>query len=204
MFRAIVTLLMLEIGLLSSCLADQSPPSAGTQSATSCANPALPAQILDGPPARTGATTLSLFGVQAPKARLRLAVAGDALTREFGLMCVTRLRPNAGMIFVFDAAQTWAFWMKNTLIPLDMIWLEQDGTVSSIAENVPASTLATPDDAIARRSGHGVYVIELSAGEAERDGIVTGTKLTICERGVLRAHASGLLDCFERTETTGS
>jgi uncharacterized membrane protein (UPF0127 family) len=140
-----------------------------------------------------------MFAVRAPKAQLRLAVAGDFASRELGLMCVTRLRPNAGMIFVFDSAGTWDFWMKNTVAPLDMIWVETDGTVSNVAADVPASTLTTPDDAIARRSGHGLYVIELPAGEAALDGILKGAKLTICERGVLRAHQSGLLDCFEQT-----
>jgi len=140
-----------------------------------------------------------MFGVRAPKAQLRLAVAGDFATRELGLMCVTRLHPNAGMIFVFETAQTWDFWMKNTVTPLDMIWLEADGTVTNVAANVPASTLVTRDDAVARRSGHGLYVIELPAGEAALDGIVKGAKLTICEHGVLRMHQSGLLDCFEQT-----
>jgi hypothetical protein len=179
--------------------ATPAPLASPALAALSCANPALPPEILNGPAARAAQGTLSMFGVRAPKAQLRLAVADDFATRELGLMCVTRLRPNTGMIFVFETAQTWAFWMKNTVTPLDMIWLEADGTVTNVAANVPASTLTTPDDAVARRTGHGLYVIELPAGEAVLDGIVKGAKLTICERGVLRAHQSGLLDCFEQT-----
>jgi uncharacterized protein len=190
----------LGLVLILACIgAAPAPLSSGEYAALSCANPALPSEILDGPAARPAQGTLNMFDVRAPKAQLRLAVAGDEATRELGLMCVTRLRPNAGMIFVFERAQTWDFWMKNTVAPLDIIWLEADGTVTRVAANVPASTLTTPDGAVARRSGHGLYVIELPAGEAALDGIVKGAKLTICERGVLRAHQSRLLDCFEQT-----
>jgi uncharacterized membrane protein (UPF0127 family) len=94
-------------------------------------------------------------------------------------MCVTRLRPHAGMLFVFERSGDWEFWMKNTLIPLDMIWVAFDGTVSGIASNVPASKVTTPDDEVARRSGDGLYVIELAAGEAASDGIVKGVKLVL-------------------------
>jgi len=193
--RAPTLLAIVICACLGVAHAASSPPNVA---ALPCANAALPAEILDGPPARSSTPPLSLFGVQAPKAQLRLAVASDPAARELGLMCVTRLRSNAGMIFVFDAAERWDFWMKNTLIPLDMIWVERDGAVSNVAPNVPASTFTTSDDEVARRSGHGLYVIELPAGEAARDGIAKGSKLTICERGVLRAHSSGLLDCFEQ------
>ena len=193
--RAPALLAMVLCTCLGVAPAETSPP---TYAALACANAALPSEILDGTPARSAATTLTVFGVHAPNAQLRLAVASEPTARELGLMCVTRLRPNAGMIFIFDAPQRWDFWMKNTLIPLDMIWVERDGAVNNVAEKVPASTLSTADDAVARRSGHGLYVIELPAGEAARDGIVKGSKLTICERGVLRAHSNGLLDCFEQ------
>jgi len=130
-----------------------------------CANPALFAL----PVVETG----------APGARLRLAVAGDEPTRELGLMCVTRLRPHSGMIFVFARDESVEFWMKNTLIPLDMIWVRADGRVDTVAARVPASTRETPDDRVARRHGRGLYVIELAAGEAARDGIVPGARLSV-------------------------
>src|ERR1700693_3671828 len=146
----LVTVLFAGLGVAP---AETSPP---TYAALACANAALPSEILDGTPARSAATTLTVFGVHAPNAQLRLAVASEPTARELGLMCVTRLRPNAGMIFIFDAPQRWDFWMKNTLIPLDMIWVERDGAVNDVAENVPASTLRTADEAGARRSGPGV------------------------------------------------
>jgi uncharacterized membrane protein (UPF0127 family) len=81
------------------------------------------------------------------------------------------------MIFVFDKDSKQEFWMKNTLIALDMVWVRASGTVDTVAANVPKSTRTTPDDAVARRAGTGKYVIELAAGEAAADGIVVGSDL---------------------------
>jgi uncharacterized membrane protein (UPF0127 family) len=172
----------LGIAVALATLADTPAPTASPNyAALSCANAALPPQILDGEAARTAIATLPIIDVTGPTVKLHLALAADYQTREIGLMCVTRLRPHAGMIFKFDQSADWDFWMKNTLIALDMVWVEADGTVSSVAANVPASTLTTPDEKIARRHGHGRYVIELPPGEAALDGIVKGAKLTIGE-----------------------
>jgi uncharacterized membrane protein (UPF0127 family) len=51
--------------------------------------------------------------------------------------------------------------------------------VTSVAAHVPASTRTTPDDAVARRRGEGLYVIELADGEAAADGVVVGAKLSL-------------------------
>jgi uncharacterized membrane protein (UPF0127 family) len=69
--------------------------------------------------------------------------------------------------------------MKNTLVPLDMVWVAPDGTITHIAANVPASTRATPDDAVAPRAGHGIFVIELAAGEAAADRFKVGEALRV-------------------------
>jgi uncharacterized membrane protein (UPF0127 family) len=60
-----------------------------------------------------------------------------------------------------------------------MIWLDADGTITTVAANVPSSTLETPDAAVARRNGHGRYVIELRAGEAARERLAVGTRLQL-------------------------
>ncbi|MDQ2909102.1 MAG: DUF192 domain-containing protein, partial [Candidatus Eremiobacteraeota bacterium] len=110
---------------------------------------------------------------------LTLAVAADSRSRERGLMCVTALRPDAGMIFVFPQDSNWEFWMKNTVTPLDMLWVAADGTVRNVFANVPAATLDTADDKVARRRGQGRYVIELRSGDAARDHIAVGTHLQL-------------------------
>jgi uncharacterized membrane protein (UPF0127 family) len=110
---------------------------------------------------------------------LHLAVAATERDRELGLMCVTGLAPLHGMVFVFATAGPWEFWMKRTLVPLDMLWVDAGDRITTIAPDVPASTLLTPDREVARRSGFGRLVIELPAGEAARDGLRAGTQLRL-------------------------
>jgi uncharacterized protein len=116
--------------------------------------------------------------VHAPHATLTLQVANSEDERETGLMSVTHLPKHTGMVFVFEQDAPITFWMKNTLVPLDMVFVAADGTVRSVAVNVPVVPETTADDAIPRRSGTAKFVIELPAGEAATDGIVTGTHLT--------------------------
>ncbi len=148
--------------------------------ALACANPRLPPSILDGPATqRSTQPPLPAIDVRAPAATLHLAAVADESARELGLMCVTRLRPHAGMIFVYGEDADWEFWMKRTLISLDMLWVASNGRVNAIVPNVPLSTLTTSDLAVARRHGHGRYVIELAAGEARRAKIRIGTMLPL-------------------------
>ncbi len=119
--------------------------------------------------------------LETPKATLRLAVADTDALRARGLMGVRHIPDGEGMLFVFPdvAGAHHEFWMKDTLVPLDMIFVERDGTVSSVFANVPVSKPHAPDDAIARRAGTGRYVIELPAGVARRAGLAVGTRLPI-------------------------
>ncbi len=69
--------------------------------------------------------------------------------------------------------------MKDTLVPLDMVFVAANGTVRTLYANVPAAPITTPDEDIPRERGWRNYVIELGAGEAARDGIVAGTRLNL-------------------------
>ncbi len=69
--------------------------------------------------------------------------------------------------------------MKDTIAPLDMVFVKGDGTISKIAPNVPATAPGTPDDKVARRDGLAQYVIELGAGDAARLGLAVGMRLVI-------------------------
>ncbi len=64
-------------------------------------------------------------------------VADTEETRERGLMYRTTLGDNACMVFVFPKVEVYPFWMKNTLIPLDIVWLDQDHHVVAFNENTP-------------------------------------------------------------------
>jgi hypothetical protein len=165
---------MFEAVLFAALTASPAPPAT-----KSCANPRLPTAILAGPAALTAGEPLPVVTVAAGTVTLRLAVAAAAEARETGLMCVTGLAPHGGMLFAFTEDAQHDFWMKNTLVPLDMLWVAADGTIRSVAANVPASTLSTPEENVARRGGRGKYVIELPPGEAAGDGLAVGVKLDL-------------------------
>jgi len=119
--------------------------------------------------------------IAVPAGTLRLAVADTDARRARGLMGVAVVPHGEGMLFVFpDAVDTGRdFWMKDTIVPLDMIFIRVDGTISAIAANVPASKPGTSDAAVARRAGLGRYVLELGAGGARRAGLRVGNRLTL-------------------------
>jgi uncharacterized protein len=113
----------------------------------------------------------------------RLWVAATENTRRYGLMKRESMPADRGMIFVFRTQQPLTFWMKDTLIPLDMVWVSARGIVTTVAANVPATTVDTPEAKIPHRNGRGTYVIELAAGEAAHAGIKTGVLLDVSAVG---------------------
>jgi len=90
-----------------------------------------------------------------------------------GLMNRQSLAPDRGMIFPYEPAQPVAFWMKNTLIPLDMIFIRSDGTISSIAaETVPLSLEPVPStEPVAA-------VLEIAGGRSAELGLGAGDKVS--------------------------
>jgi hypothetical protein len=99
-------------------------------------------------------------------------IADTDPVRERGLMFRQELAPNEGMVFVFPAAGFYPFWMKNTLIPLDMLWLDARGRIVSIAQSVPPCKAdpcpSYPPDANAS------YVVEVVSGFARQHGLKVG------------------------------
>jgi uncharacterized protein len=139
-------------------------------SANSAATPAAP---------QRNDSKLAVFVVHAPKADITLEVAQTEVERERGLMDRRVILAHNGMIFVFDRDERVSFWMKDTFVPLDMIFVAADGTVRSVFSNAAVVLSGTPDQQIPREAGQAKYVIELPAGEASRDGIVPGITLDL-------------------------
>ncbi|MGA7201500.1 MAG: DUF192 domain-containing protein [Candidatus Cybelea sp.] len=125
------------------------------------------------------AAALATIVVHAPKADLTLETARTEPAREQGLMNRAVLSPHTGMLFVFDRDERVDFWMKDTLVPLDMIFIAGDGTVRRVFSNVAVVAPTLPDDQIPREGAPAKYVIELPAGEASADGIAGGVKLDL-------------------------
>lgn len=125
------------------------------------------------------AAALPTVVVHAPHADLTLEVARTDAQREYGLMNRTQIAPHTGMIFVFGGDAPVAFWMKDTLVPLDMLFVAADGTVRRVFANVAVVSRSLPDADIPRESDVAKYVIELPAGEAAKDGIAPGVRLDL-------------------------
>ena len=100
-------------------------------------------------------------------------VAADNYSREKGLMERDSMPGDHGMIFVFDDESERSFWMHNTRIPLDILFLDSNGSVVSIHTMKPYDESTTPSEKPAK------YAIELNAGEAAACGVKVGDQLTI-------------------------
>ena len=102
----------------------------------------------------------------------RVWVAATEPRREQGLMWVRELKSHHGMLFVFDGPQPVSFWMKNTFIPLDMLFIAPDGRVIRIAANTTPQSLA-PVASLGVVKG----VLELAGGTAARFGLAVGDRV---------------------------
>ena len=99
-------------------------------------------------------------------------VADTDKTREYGLMFRKSLAPNRGMLFDFKTVQPVTFWMENTLIPLDMLFIAPDGRVISVARNaVPLSKSLIPS------GGPVLGVLEIKGGRAAAIGVEPGDRV---------------------------
>lgn len=102
-------------------------------------------------------------------------IAADDEMRQQGLMFRDHIDPGRGMLFVFPRDDVFSFWMKNTRIPLDMIWVDANKRIVGIRENVPPCHV---DDCPSY--GPGVvarYVLEVGGGEAAKHKLKVGDAL---------------------------
>ena len=102
---------------------------------------------------------------------IQAEVARTAREREIGLMFRTALGANDGMLFVFEQPAQQCFWMKNTLLPLSVAFIEDDGSIVNI-ESMKPQTLDSHCSAKPVR-----YVLEMNDGWFAKRGIQAGTKL---------------------------
>lgn len=102
--------------------------------------------------------------------RVEAEVVRTAEEREKGLMYRKELAAYRGMLFIFDREERQSFWMKNTYIALDMIFVSEGMKVVGVVENArPMTTESRAVDAVSR------YVLEVNAGFARRHEIAAGT-----------------------------
>lgn len=126
-------------------------------------------------PALAGAAcapdTVELRG-PAGVARFHVELADTPAEQAKGLMFREKMAASAGMLFIFPAPKHASFWMKNTLIPLDMIFADAAGRVTRV------HSMAVPGDETPIDGGEGVaMVLEINGGLAARLGIAPGSEL---------------------------
>lgn len=112
--------------------------------------------------------TVKLRG-DGKSARFSIELADEPAERAKGLMFVKSMPQSAGMLFVYPAPRPVNFWMKNTLIPLDMVFLDKKGVVQNVHAN------AVPHDQSPIFGGNNIMaVLEINGGLAARIGIAEG------------------------------
>lgn len=134
--------------------------------------PPTPVTATDAPPEPAQGPAVVLHPEGHPPVRVRVEVARTPRVRERGLMFRREMADDAGMIFVFPVSEHQAFWMHNTYIPLDMMFIRSDRTVLGIVEN------ATPEtDTVREVPGDSQYVLEVVGGFSRRHHITAGTRV---------------------------
>jgi len=101
-------------------------------------------------------------------------IADTEATREYGLMNRTYMPPDHGMLFIFDYQTTVSFWMKDTLIPLDQVFIDSNSRIVDIYKN------ATPlSEYVYTAKSPSKYVVELNGGYCDRYGIKVGDSVSL-------------------------
>ncbi len=104
--------------------------------------------------------------------RFNVELAQTPAQQAQGLMFREKMEPDAGMLFIYDVVQPASFWMKNTLIPLDMLFIGADGVIVNIHER------AVPKSLDAVRSARPVKaILEINGGMSARLGIRAGDRV---------------------------
>jgi len=111
-------------------------------------------------------------------ASFTVELARSEQEKEQGLMFRSSLPASAGMLFVFDGERPRSFWMKNTKISLDMIYVAKNLSVVEVKENVPS---CVKDPCQVYESVPAMFVLEVNAGEAKKSGIDVGSKMSLRE-----------------------
>lgn len=144
---------------------------------TSCENkepePKKPATLSDGQPKFDKEGELDFLKPDGSKiVHINIEIADDESARQQGLMNRSFMNNDQGMLFIFDKEERQAFWMKNTIIPLDIIYVNAKMEIVSIAEDTqPFAEQSLPS------KGPAQYVVEVNAGFCAQYGITAGYKI---------------------------
>lgn len=142
---------------------------------------ALACLALTGAGAEAGGSVSTLAGLPRSELqvvtasgthRFKVWIAADHLSRARGLMDVRKMPPDEGMLFLFERSQYVGFWMKDTYLSLDVIFIRADGVVVNVAENTRPLTIDLIPSAAPVKA-----VLELLAGTSARIGLAAGDRV---------------------------
>ena len=111
---------------------------------------------------------------------LSVEIADDEAERQQGLMNRTSLAEDHSMLFIFESERAPSFWMKDTLIPLDMLFIDKEGVIRAITKMAPPCTEV--DDSKCSRFSPGqpvLWVLEIAGGVTDKLGIRRGDKVKL-------------------------
>jgi uncharacterized membrane protein (UPF0127 family) len=146
---------------------------AACATAAACAFAAVPPALAQQAPADRPQPqpTLPRVDIQAGMHVIKAEVAADGATRMRGLMMRERLGTNEGMLFVFEQKAGHCFWMKNTLIPLSIAFIDDDGTIANILDMKPHDESSHCPVRAVR------YALEMEQGWFAKRGVKAGARL---------------------------
>jgi uncharacterized membrane protein (UPF0127 family) len=143
-----------------------------------CKNSAGQRQTSSAGPSEAAASTV-VVDTGERQVTFHVELARTEPEREKGLMYRDHLAPDAGMLFLFERPSVQTFWMKNTLIPLDMVFIGSDLSVVGVVANAQPLTLT------ARSVGEpSQYVLEIGGGLSSRLGIRAGARVVLHDVGL--------------------
>jgi uncharacterized protein len=141
------------------------------------APPLSPGRCPKDPEGNLALTKVTLSFLEAPQLKMEAELARAPHETERGLMYRTKMDEDKGMLFDLRERKEHAFWMRNTCMSLDMLFIDDDGTIVGILENVP-----TLNDAERTVGCPSSWVLEVVAGWSRRHGVRAGQRVALPKR----------------------
>ena len=166
----LLTLLFVSLLLMSGCSGEKSETPAENDSTT-----AATGETTSTAEAGTPEATLTIINSASERVPVRVEIANTRDEQERGLMERTELPEDAGMLFVFNRERILSFWMKNTLIPLSIAYINSDRRIIDIQEMQPLDETTHPSAEPAQ------YALEVNQGFFADHGIEVGNEVELPE-----------------------
>ena len=122
---------------------------------------------------------LPTFTLKLNDSNSQIEIAKTNEQKSAGLSGRKSLCPNCGMIFVFDQESIYPFWMKDTLIPLDMLWLDRKGKIVSIFTAEPEPNIPLYKLKLYQNTLPALYVLELNASDSAKLKLAVGDNINL-------------------------